>query len=58
VVTVSIGATEYCPPEDSENFIARADGALYKAKQTGRNKVVSELLTPEQMAELKKPKDG
>lgn len=57
VVTVSIGATEYCPPEDSENFIARADHALYQAKQTGRNKVVSELLTPEQIEELKKKND-
>ena len=40
VVTVSIGAAEYCPVEDAESFIARADSGLYKAKQTGRNKVV------------------
>ncbi|MGE3622479.1 MAG: GGDEF domain-containing protein [Bdellovibrionales bacterium] len=53
VVTISIGAAEYCPVEDAESFIARADSALYKAKQTGRNKVVSEILTPEQMAEIK-----
>jgi len=53
VVTISIGATEYCPEEDAESFIARADHALYQAKQTGRNKVVSELVSPEQAAEIK-----
>ncbi len=52
VITISIGATEYCPGEDMDSFVARADGALYKAKQTGRNKVVSELPTPEQIAAI------
>lgn len=43
VVTISVGATEYQTGEDTDNFIGRADSALYKAKQTGRNKVVSEV---------------
>ncbi|MGE4350829.1 MAG: GGDEF domain-containing protein [Bdellovibrionales bacterium] len=41
VVTISLGATQYLPEEDSEAFIDRADSALYDAKQTGRNKVMS-----------------
>ena len=40
VVTVSLGAAEYVAGEESDTLIARADTALYKAKQTGRNKVV------------------
>ena len=40
VVTVSVGAAEYIPGEDIEALISRADAALYKAKQTRRNKVV------------------
>jgi diguanylate cyclase len=45
VVTISVGITEYCPHEDIEGFIARADEALYEAKQTGRNKVCRKMLT-------------
>ncbi|MDX2028285.1 MAG: GGDEF domain-containing protein [Alphaproteobacteria bacterium] len=52
VVTISVGAAEYCPGEDLEGFIARADSALYKAKQTGRNRVMMETLTPEQIQEI------
>lgn len=40
-VTVSIGVTAYQPGDTLEYFIDRADKALYHAKQTGRNKVVS-----------------
>ena len=54
VITVSIGATEYCAGEDGDQFIARADGALYDAKKTGRNKVVSVLATPEEIAAARK----
>ncbi|MDR3448225.1 MAG: GGDEF domain-containing protein [Alphaproteobacteria bacterium] len=40
VVTISVGAAEYKAGEDGDTLIARADGALYKAKQDGRNRVV------------------
>lgn len=40
VITISLGAAEYTANEDIEMLISRADAALYKAKQTGRNKVV------------------
>ncbi len=39
-VTVSVGASVYQPPESCESWINRIDGALYRAKQTGRNRVV------------------
>ena len=39
-VTISVGATEYIFGEEVNSMIARADAALYQAKQTGRNKVV------------------
>lgn len=37
-VTISIGVTEYCPVEPIEMTLARADSALYQAKQNGRNR--------------------
>ena len=40
-ITVSVGATQYQPNETIEGFIARADKALYEAKNTGRDRVVS-----------------
>lgn len=38
--TASIGITEYNFGETVEDFIGRADKALYNAKETGRNKVI------------------
>ncbi len=51
-VTISIGATGYIKDESSDNFIARADGALYKAKQSGRNRVVCEVGETPETAQL------
>ena len=40
-VTVSIGACEYFPEiKNTEDFISKADKALYEAKNTGRNRTV------------------
>jgi two-component system, cell cycle response regulator len=42
VITVSIGATEFSPSDSGmEMIIARADHAMYQAKQAGRNRVVA-----------------
>ncbi len=39
-VTCSFGVTVYHHDETAEEFISRADSALYQAKETGRNRVV------------------
>lgn len=39
--TVSFGLTEYRPPEEGSEAVARADTALYQAKAQGRNRVVT-----------------
>lgn len=38
-LTCSFGVAEYQPGEPVEAFLARADNALYRAKQQGRNRV-------------------
>jgi two-component system cell cycle response regulator len=39
-VTVSIGVAQYNPGELPDRWISHADGAMYQAKQRGRNQVV------------------
>ena len=38
--TLSIGVTLAKPDESTDALVARADSAMYRAKQTGRNRVV------------------
>ena len=40
-ITISCGVAEFLPGESTSELISRADNALYKAKDSGRNKVVS-----------------
>nr|WP_136250402.1 GGDEF domain-containing protein [Ningiella ruwaisensis] len=40
-LTLSIGVGEFNPPESTEQFLSRVDGALYKAKEQGRDRVVT-----------------
>lgn len=40
--TVSIGVAQYRTEESAEAWISRADAALYKAKNSGRNQVINE----------------
>ncbi len=40
-ITMSIGVSAYVPGEDLAGLIERADGALYAAKDAGRNRVMA-----------------
>lgn len=42
-ITLSVGVAQYRPGESAGDLVNRADEALYLAKQTGRNRVLSEL---------------
>ena len=39
-LTISIGVAHLRPDEDADQFLGRADAALYRAKHEGRNRVV------------------
>ena len=39
IVTISFGVSRYSDGEDMDSFVKRVDGAMYKAKQGGRNRV-------------------
>lgn len=41
-ITISAGVAEYQAEEEEDQTLLRADKALYEAKQTGRNQVVTE----------------
>ncbi|WP_028535172.1 diguanylate cyclase [Paludibacterium yongneupense] len=38
-VTASIGVAEFAPPETRDQWVARADAAMYRAKRAGRNRI-------------------
>jgi diguanylate cyclase (GGDEF)-like protein len=42
-ITVSIGISQYQPGDTIETVLARADQAMYVAKQTGRNRICGSL---------------
>lgn len=47
-VTASFGVARLKPGESVDSWLARADGALYQAKETGRDKIVYADLSEEQ----------
>ena len=50
-VTISIGVAQYYDEKDSSpaGLVERADKALYRAKEEGRNRVVRQVMNPQKM---------
>jgi diguanylate cyclase len=42
-ITISIGVAQFSAKETAETLVQRADRCLYRAKNTGRNRVISEV---------------
>ncbi|WP_354625518.1 GGDEF domain-containing protein [Psychromonas sp. MME2] len=41
-ITISLGVTQLRAAESIQTMVQRADGLLYKAKQSGRNRIIGE----------------
>ena len=46
IVTASFGVTQFAPGDSMDSLLHRADIALYRAKECGRNRVAGEAFTP------------
>ncbi|MCA1773980.1 MAG: GGDEF domain-containing protein [Halomonas sp.] len=46
-LTCTIGVVEYQVPESAKALLERADSALYQGKENGRDRVISDLMTPQ-----------
>jgi len=46
LVTASFGIASYAPGDQPQDMVSRADRALYAAKRSGRNRVISESAAP------------
>jgi diguanylate cyclase len=56
-VTISIGVAQYHGGEKLANFMRRADGGVYMAKNAGRNRVVAQDIDAETIAKIRNDKD-
>lgn len=45
-VSASLGVSSYVKGDSGKDLVARADAALYRAKETGRNRVVADPMAP------------
>ncbi len=57
-ITASFGVTQYEPGQGMSEFIDEADSLLYKAKQSGRNRVMPVLLKMLQQQDVRKLKES